>query len=87
MSFSSWVKPVIQADLGILAERVRKTVAEHRFDPKYGKALRLSASIGVAAYPYAAENPGVASWEQVADVADLAALLAKTHGKERLGSH
>lgn len=68
-------------DMGVLAERFRRTIADHRFDPKYGKALRLSASIGVAAYPFCIDNPGVASWEQVADVADLAALLAKTHGK------
>ncbi|MEM6707873.1 MAG: two-component regulator propeller domain-containing protein [Pseudomonadota bacterium] len=69
------------ADMNVLAERFRKTIADHRFDPKYGKALRLSASIGVAAYPYCATNPGIASWEQVADIADLSALLAKTHGK------
>ncbi|MEM1434771.1 MAG: two-component regulator propeller domain-containing protein [Pseudomonadota bacterium] len=68
-------------DMTLLAERIRLTIAEHRFDPKYGKALRLSASIGAAAYPFCFENPGVASWEQVADIADLAALLAKTHGK------
>ena len=68
-------------DLSLLAERFRRSIADHRFDPKYGKALRLSGSIGIAAYPYAQDNPGVASWEQVADVADLAALLAKTHGK------
>ena len=68
-------------DMALLAERIRLTIAEHRFDPKYGKALRLSASIGAAAYPFCLENPGVASWEQVADIADLAALLAKTHGK------
>ncbi|MGI9324242.1 MAG: two-component regulator propeller domain-containing protein, partial [Pseudomonadales bacterium] len=68
-------------DMVLLAERFRKTIAEHRFDPKYGKALRLSASIGVAPYPFCPGNPGIAAWEQVADVADLAAYLAKTHGK------
>lgn len=69
------------ADLEVLAERFRATIAEHRFDPKYGKALRLSASVGVAPYPFCESNPGIATWEQVADVADLAAYLAKTHGK------
>ncbi|MFK7915521.1 MAG: two-component regulator propeller domain-containing protein [Pseudomonadales bacterium] len=70
-----------EKDMELLAERFRKAIAEHRFDPKYGKALRLSASIGVAPYPFCANNPGIAAWEQVADVADLAAYLAKTHGK------
>lgn len=70
-----------EGDMELLAERFRKAIAEHRFDPKYGKALRLSASIGVAPYPFSAANPGIAAWEQVADVADLAAYLAKTHGK------
>ncbi len=70
-----------EGDLELLAERFRRTIAEHRFDPKYGKALRLSASIGVAPYPFSQASPGLAAWEQVADVADLAAYLAKTHGK------
>lgn len=68
-------------DLEVLAERFRATIDEHRFDPKYGKALRLTASIGVSPYPFCETNPGIATWEQVADVADLAAYLAKTHGK------
>ena len=68
-------------DLAIVAERYRNTIAEHRFDPKFGRALRLSASIGVAPYPFCADNPGLVSWEQVANLADLAQQLAKTHGK------
>jgi diguanylate cyclase (GGDEF)-like protein len=69
-------------DMELLAERFRNSIAEHRFDPMFGKALRLSASIGVAPYPFAAARPGLASWEQVADIADQCAYLAKSHGKD-----
>lgn len=64
-----------------LAERLRKTVAEFPFDIGGNDPLFLTASIGIAAYPFHTGQPKILTWEQVIDVADQALYLAKKNSR------
>ena len=65
----------------VLAERVRESVAERNFDVGNGVIGRLSASIGIAPYPFSDNRIGFDSWEQAVAVADQATYLAKENGR------
>ena len=43
----------------------------------------MTASIGICTYPLVPDRPGVASWETVSQLADQAAYIAKSSGKNR----
>ncbi|WP_242482139.1 ligand-binding sensor domain-containing diguanylate cyclase [Thiocystis violacea] len=62
-----------------LAERVRWALAEHQYLLGGGARGRLSASIGVALYPFLPEQPELVDWESVAAIADQAAYIAKAN--------
>lgn len=62
-----------------IAERLRRQVAEHRFQLGHGDTLRLSCSIGFACYPFLAEDPKRFPWRDVLTLADRAQYVAK-HG-------
>ena len=70
-----------QKDMELLAERIRTAISSHRFDPKLGRSIRLTASIGASVYPFINAKPGKVSWQQVLNISGLAAGLAKRHGK------
>jgi diguanylate cyclase (GGDEF)-like protein len=65
----------------ILAERIRESIAEHRYDVGGGKYGRLSASIGITPYPLVEEQESLCNWELVATLADHAAYIAKANGR------
>jgi len=59
-----------------VAERIRATVADTRFEGDRGDAIHLEISIGVATYPDHGEQR-----EGLLDAADKAMYLAKAHGR------
>ena len=65
----------------ILAERIRESIAAHRYDVGNGNYSQLSASIGVAPYPLVEDRRWFCGWELVAALADQAAYIAKANGR------
>ncbi|MGH9464774.1 MAG: diguanylate cyclase, partial [Thermoanaerobaculia bacterium] len=66
----------------VLAERIRKSVANHLFDIGVAQAVHLTCSIGFAAYPFVASQPRLYGWEDVVELADRALFLAKRRGPD-----
>jgi diguanylate cyclase (GGDEF)-like protein len=64
-----------------LAERIRTNLADHLYQLGGGNIARLSGSIGFALYPFSLQDPDLVSWEQVANIADHAAYVAKENGR------
>jgi diguanylate cyclase (GGDEF)-like protein len=64
-----------------VAERLRRQVAEHRFQLGHGKTVRLTCSIGFACYPFLPEDPKRFSWRDVLTLADRAQYVAKHGGR------
>ncbi|QOC21308.1 diguanylate cyclase [Wenzhouxiangella sp. AB-CW3] len=60
-----------------MAERLRKTMAEHDFDLGQGERTHLTCSIGFAQYPMFPANPDRIHWEEVINVADRCLYAAK----------
>jgi diguanylate cyclase (GGDEF)-like protein len=65
----------------LLAERLRRSLENHRFDLGGGKMLKRTCSIGFASYPFLPDYPGVLNWEQVVDIADQALYAVKNSGR------
>jgi len=64
----------------VFAERIRELIEEHAFSLADGRALRLTASVGVASYP----TPGVETLEDFLATADQALYRAKAEGRNRV---
>ena len=64
----------------IFAERVRELIEEHEFSHAGGKALHLTASVGVATYP----SPGLETVEDLLGKADQGLYRAKAEGRNRV---
>jgi diguanylate cyclase (GGDEF)-like protein len=78
---------VVGHSLGIegmsrLAERIRRGLSARDYQVAPGQVSHLSGSIGVAPYPFAPQNTNIANWEQVVNIADRAAYVAKTNGRD-----
>ena len=63
-----------------LADRIRQTLAEHEFTGRDAATFRVTASLGVAAFPDAPSE------DQLVAAADAALYDAKRSGKNRVGS-
>lgn len=61
----------------VLAERLRKSTAEHKFPGPGLKTLRLTISVGVAEFVH-----GMKTREELLEAADTALLRAKSSGKD-----
>lgn len=70
-------------DAPLMAERIRKAIADHVFKLPDGSDLKKTCSIGFACFPFVREAPTALSWEQVIDVADHALYAAKKSGRNR----
>jgi diguanylate cyclase (GGDEF)-like protein len=66
----------------VLAERIRRSVANHLFDVGVPQPVRLTCSIGFASYPFVTSEPRAYSWEEVVELADRALFLAKRRGPD-----
>ena len=67
-------------DIEVLAERIRHQVEEFDFEPD-PTAISISTSIGLTCYPQRIDPMGTLSWERILEIADQAAYLAKSSGK------
>jgi diguanylate cyclase (GGDEF)-like protein len=70
-----------RGEASTIAERIRSAVAEHAFAVDDESVVRLTCSIGFAAFPFVAEDPARCSWEDVVDVADVCLYAAKRTGR------
>ncbi len=66
-----------------VAERVRTGIYGNDFKVGEGNLGHMSASIGLCTYPLVPSQPGLAGWETVSKLADQAAYIAKSSGKNR----
>jgi diguanylate cyclase (GGDEF)-like protein len=72
-------------DAARLAEEIRIKVAELRFRVADAASVHTTVSIGFACYPFVAEAPLWASWEEVLHLADMALYRAKVRRDAWLG--
>ena len=64
-----------------LAERMRRSVAEHAFDIGKANPLRKTCSIGFACFPLAPKLPRALDWETTIRAADTALYAVKRAGR------
>ena len=77
---------ILLADTGerggrVIAERIRKWVADYAFEADSGRTLRLTCSVGLATYPAHGRTR-----EALLDAADKAMYRAKSQGRNRVCS-
>lgn len=70
-----------RVEAGAIAERMRIAVEQHVFSAGE-TSVRLTASIGFAAFPFLPEDRTRFSWEDVVDVADVCMYAAKRAGRD-----
>jgi diguanylate cyclase (GGDEF)-like protein len=70
-----------RGEAATIAERIRATVEEHEFAIDDITFVRLTCSIGFAAFPFLAEDAARIGWEEVVDVADVCLYAAKRAGR------
>lgn len=75
-------KQASQAQIHLLAERIRARVAAHAFDLGNGIVLAKTCSIGFAAYPFVEANQPQPRWEDVVAMADQCLYAAKAGGRD-----
>jgi len=75
-------KQTTNAEVHLLAERVRARVAACDFDLGQGVTLRKTCSIGFASYPFPAHDAPRPRWEDVVALADQCLYAAKGSGRD-----
>ena len=63
------------------AERVRLSVSERTYRVGNGHTAHMSCSVGAVPYPFAPLRSELLSWEQALNIADSAAYIVKTNGR------
>lgn len=63
------------------AERVRLSVTERVYNVGNGDTAHMSCSVGAVPYPFAPLRSDLLSWEQALNIADSAAYVVKTNGR------
>ena len=71
------------AEAPALAERIRQGIEGHPFDLQGGAPIRLTCSIGFAAFPPISGRPEALTWEQTLHLADACLYEAKHGGRNR----
>ena len=69
-------------DAKVVAERIRKAVAQRPFILADGTALDKTCSIGFACFPFVQEEPRLLSWSEVVELADQSLYLVKRSGRD-----
>jgi diguanylate cyclase (GGDEF)-like protein len=75
-----------RAEAAPIAEKIRAAVEAREFTRVDGPPLRVTCSIGYAAYPCSVESPDATSWEEVINQADAALYEAKRGGRNQCRS-
>ncbi len=68
---------------GAHADRLRAAIAGVEVRLADGRALRVTASVGYAVFPFDARRPDAVTWEQTVRLADHAVYAAKRGGRDR----
>jgi diguanylate cyclase (GGDEF)-like protein len=68
-------------DARVVAERMRRVVAEREFVLPDGARLSKTCSIGFACFPFLPAQPRLLSWSQVVELADQGLYIAKRSGR------
>jgi diguanylate cyclase (GGDEF)-like protein len=68
-------------DARVVAERMRRAVAERDFELPDGTRLARTCSIGFACYPFLPSQPRLLPWPQVVELADQGLYIAKRSGR------
>jgi len=66
-----------------LAERFRRAVVDAPIAMPHGETLVRSCSIGFAGYPFHRDEPRLAGWSHILELADHALFMAKNAGRNR----
>lgn len=70
-----------QDAIEVLAERIRETLSQHKFDLGDGQIIQKTCSVGACCYPFFAMTPDALRWSDVLNLADRALYAAKNHGR------
>ncbi|MDB5934085.1 MAG: hypothetical protein JWQ01_1429, partial [Massilia sp.] len=65
----------------VVAERIRRAVADREFVLPDGARVRKTCSIGFACFPFVPSVPRLLSWSEVVELADQGLYLAKRSGR------
>jgi diguanylate cyclase (GGDEF)-like protein len=68
-------------DAKLVAERIRKAVANREFILPDGSTVSRTCSIGFACFPFVPEEPRLLSWSEVVELADQGLYLVKRSGR------
>jgi diguanylate cyclase (GGDEF)-like protein len=68
-------------DAKVVAERIRKAVADRPFQLPDGTSLAKTCSIGFACFPFVPAEPRLLSWSEVVELADQGLYLVKRSGR------
>jgi len=68
-------------DAKVVAERIRRAVANRAFVLPDGTALSKTCSIGFACFPFVTAQPRLLSWSEVVELADQGLYLVKRSGR------
>ncbi|MES2322024.1 MAG: sensor domain-containing diguanylate cyclase [Pseudomonadota bacterium] len=68
-------------DARVVAERIRKAVANRNFILPDGTELQKTCSIGFACFPFVQAEPRLMSWSEVVELADQGLYLVKRSGR------
>lgn len=65
----------------VVAERIRRAVADVPFDLGNGQQLQRTCSVGFASFPFLEAHPRQQTWLEVVEIADQALYMAKHGGR------
>ena len=68
-------------DAKVVAERIRRAVADRDFILSDGTQLTKTCSIGFACFPFVPAEPRLLSWSEVVELADQGLYLVKRSGR------
>jgi diguanylate cyclase (GGDEF)-like protein len=75
-------RPMPRQYAATLGERIRRTIAEHRFEADADTPLTITASVGLAEFPIARDARHQLGWEQMVELADAALYWVKRNGRD-----
>ena len=75
------LRDVRSGEVPAYAERIRKAVQDYHFTAPDQRRLHITCSMGIAEYPFCAEEPDAFDWEAVVMLADRAMYTIKRGGR------